>query len=115
MQIARALELRRRGGKRLQRKKLYRHQIRLCPARKREDAIESKPPPLHAAGSGRNPQASRKKGSNVRPGSANPRGGMTLRARYVFASTTGRAVSPRSKGAANFSVRCRRRRDTSNG
>jgi hypothetical protein len=34
---------------------------------------------------------------------------------YVFASTTGRAVSPRSKGELNFSVHYLRRLDTSNG
>jgi hypothetical protein len=34
---------------------------------------------------------------------------------YVFASTTGRAVSPRLKEASNFSVRCRHRPDISGG
>jgi hypothetical protein len=34
---------------------------------------------------------------------------------YVFASTTGRAVSPRLRGASNFSVHCRRTPDTSSG
>jgi hypothetical protein len=32
---------------------------------------------------------------------------------YVFASTTGRAVSPRLMGASNFSFRCLRRMGTS--
>jgi hypothetical protein len=42
-------------------------------------------------------------GSNDAPGS------------YVFASTTGRAVSPRLKEVSNFSVHCRHTPDISSG
>jgi|GEM_PF-6678066 hypothetical protein len=54
-------------------------------------------------------------GGNVRPGTATFVREHGAPGSYVFASTTGRAVSPRSGGALNSSVRCLHRPDTSFG